>query len=193
MSVPTAEGFPAGNLLVPIPGVSLTPTSLIAGRELSWREWDSLLSDLARLENRARWWIGDLLIQGEVWYGHTYENAEKLTGLKRQTLKHYKRIAQRIDPPRRRSELTWSHHRRVEQLAPAEQDRWLDRAVAGHWTAQELEEEMLRDRAESTPEQFPDTQDNGDPPCCPWCHRPMDAVTLARLETAGMLQDRASA
>lgn len=84
------------------------------------------------------WYIGDLLNHTEGRYGETYAEITSLfPEYSLDYLRHIKMLCGKIPPPRRRMELSPSHHREVVSLPPEEQDRWLDRAV---------EEELPRDR-----------------------------------------------
>jgi hypothetical protein len=55
-------------------------------------------------------------------------------------------VASRIDPSRRREALSWSSHAEVASLAPAEQDRWLDRAESERMSVRRLRHAIKQDR-----------------------------------------------
>ena len=69
-----------------------------------------------------------------------YKQAALATGLAVPTLKWTRHTAERIPMPRRRHELTFTHHAEIAFGFddPAVQDQWLDRAVAEKWTAIQL-------------------------------------------------------
>lgn len=77
---------------------------------------------------RGQWWVGDWLNYGERAYGEKYAQAMDVTGLEYDTLSSYRWVAAEIEPCLRKQKLSWSHHKEVAALEPAEQAEWLDRA-----------------------------------------------------------------
>ena len=47
-------------------------------------------------------------------------------------------VASKIEPGRRREQLSWSHHAELAALEPADQDRWLDQAVSARLSVRSL-------------------------------------------------------
>ena len=108
----------------------LTPTSWSPHATMSFADWVEQGRRLGEVGRGAGWWIGDWLHYGNAAYGERYARAARVTGYDIQTLMNMVYVASHFDPPRRRQSLSWSHHAEVVALAPAEQDRWLDRAEA---------------------------------------------------------------
>jgi hypothetical protein len=125
----------AGSLIVP-GEVGLTRLQLPAG--LSLAEWRAVGGRLRELKNCMLWWVGDWCAYGECHYGATYTEALVETDYDYQTIANAKWVASRFEFSRRRENLSWSHHREVAPLEPAEADRWLDRAIAEHWSQKTL-------------------------------------------------------
>ena len=133
--------IPAAADRLVVPG-EVSPTGLQLRDGLSFAEWKALGSRLREVKDNLLWWLGDWLAYGERHYGETYDAARAATRYKIGTLRNAKYVAQRIDPSRRRDNLSWSHHYEVAALEPAEADRWLDRAVAEHWSQKRLRAEI---------------------------------------------------
>lgn len=103
--------------------------------------------ELGRMGRGVPWWLGDWLRYGNARYGERYEQASRITGYDVKTLTKMVYVASRIDPSRRRETLSWSHHAEVAPLAPAEQDRWLERAESERMSARSLRDAIKRAHA----------------------------------------------
>ena len=123
----------------------LPPTSWSAPGELSFVDWVEDGRRLARL-GRPGWWIGDWLRYGAEAFGERYEPAARTTGYDRQSLMNMVYVASKIDPARRREQLSWSHHAELAALEPADQDRWLDHAVTERLSVRSLREAIRGQR-----------------------------------------------
>lgn len=106
----------------------ITRTGLQVDGEPTCAHWAAFGAALARAEGAVHWWIGDWLNYGEQKYGEKYAQALDGTGFAYQTLRADAYVASRIELLRRRNNLSWSHHREVAALEPAEQDAMLDLA-----------------------------------------------------------------
>jgi len=126
--------------LLNLPGVSVTPTGLrFAPRvQLSFPEWESACQTITRVREVGHWALGDLLTQGNAWFGEEYLGADFGLNLSPETLKQVQWVSERVAPERRRETLSWSHHRCVAGKEPDEQDEWLDRAEQNDWSSREL-------------------------------------------------------
>jgi hypothetical protein len=94
---------------------------------------------LGDLHDSMQWAIGDYILDCEKLFGQeAYQVIESLR-ISEESRKQYVRVAQLVPPERRRVELTWSHHRSVAALPPAEADRLLSSASSQNWTKRELE------------------------------------------------------
>jgi hypothetical protein len=105
---------------------------------LGFEDWKGFGTRLGTYANASAWWLGDWLAFGRDKYGRRYKEGVAATGLEYQTLRNYAVVARRFAPARRRPELTFQHHAEVTALPDAEQDAWLERAVAGRWSRNEL-------------------------------------------------------
>jgi hypothetical protein len=123
-----------------LPDVSYEATGLVLRDGLSWERWTEIGATLQQMERSVQWWIGDWLNYGERAYGEKYAQAIETTGMKCQTLMNCAYVASKIDLPARVDSLSWTHHREVAALEPAEQVEWLAKAEAEHMTSRELHE-----------------------------------------------------
>lgn len=132
--------------MVPVAnGVAIRTTGLVIQRDLPVEEWAALGDRLGVLGKAIQWAIGDWLNYGELRYGETYAQFADLTGYKPETLMNMKFVAARVQPSRRRENLSFAHHTEVAGLAPSEQDYWLDCAEAEGWSRNRLRDEIHPD------------------------------------------------
>lgn len=110
-----------------IPG-EVTTTGLQLDRGLSFHEWEAVGRKLGNVGRAVMWWIGDWINYGEDVYGEKYSQALEVTGYDYETLRAAGWVAGKVETVRRRTVLSWSHHKEVAALPPAEQDAWLDKA-----------------------------------------------------------------
>jgi hypothetical protein len=102
------------------------PTALVLPERLPFDAWERLGHDVLRpMARGVQWWIGDWLNYGERRYGEKYAQAIDATGYDYSTLNGMRWVAERIAIVRRRTSLSWAHHREVAALEPAAQTRWL--------------------------------------------------------------------
>ena len=111
----------------------------LAHMELTRDEYETLGYVLGGMHETLKWAIGDYLIEGERRYGQEAYQLQESLGISEESRRQYVRVAEAIPMSRRHPELTWSHHRAVSALEPAEQDMWLEQAEAHHWSKAELE------------------------------------------------------
>jgi N6-adenosine-specific RNA methylase IME4 len=116
----------------------LTAAGLDLPLDLSFDDWLDVGCRLRELEGAIQWWIGDWLAYGERRYGEKYKLAAAATGYAYDTLNAARWVAQQVPFVRRRTNLSWSHHKEVAALGPTEQDRLLDAAHVEGWTRNEL-------------------------------------------------------
>ncbi|WP_419737916.1 hypothetical protein [Ruegeria sp.] len=97
------------------------------------------------------WEMGDWVAERPTAYGDMTRLAEKLD-VPLGTLKNRASVARRIEPSRRRDELSWSHHAEVAGLEPEEGDAVLAEASLYNWSVDRLRgvmaERSARGRAE---------------------------------------------
>lgn len=110
---------------------AFSPVGLATTRTPTFEEWEALGIHLALVEGALQWWIGDWLNIGEAAFGERASQAMDATGWELKTVLQYRWVAAAVPFDRRRPALSFSHHREVADLGPADQARWLDRAQAG--------------------------------------------------------------
>ena len=103
---------------------------------------------LQSVSRSVMWWIGDWLRFGDGKWGETSAQAVSMTGRQEQTLLDAQWVASKfVDNSRRREELSWSHHKEVAALPPAEADELLDLAEREGLSTRELRAEVSRRKA----------------------------------------------
>jgi N6-adenosine-specific RNA methylase IME4 len=123
-----AHGVPATHGLN-LPG-TLSRTGWVLPENLTFEDWVSCGKTLRKIEGSIQWWLGDWWAYGNHAYGERVRALEAgLVGdLKFPTVHSYGTVARAIGGDRRRSLVSFSHHREVAALPVEQQDRWLDRA-----------------------------------------------------------------
>lgn len=112
---------------------------------LTWRVIGQRLCDVSAC---SLWWIGDWVNYGERRYGEKYQEAVTLTEYAMGTLRNAAWVASAVQLSHRCDNLSWSHHREVADLKPAEQKRFLRLAEARGLSVDELRQEIRKDNAE---------------------------------------------
>src|SRR5215831_479476 len=159
---------------IEVPGV-LTETGLCLPEQLSFEDWLETGGWLARVEHTYRWCIGDWLNYGDRAYGEKYHDGLHMFDLDYGSLRDCAWVAANIELSRRRDKLSWSHHREIADLLPDEQDAWLDRAEAGHWSRQELRKRIRGLKALAEADLLPKT------PLLRFCQADMPTATIVSL------------
>lgn len=106
--------------------------------ELTFEEWRDAGERLGQIGRSSRWWIGDWINYGSATYGEKYDQALAVTGYDVGSLMDMAWLANTFEISRRRENLSWSHHAEIAALGEDDQERWLDRAVAGSWSVKKL-------------------------------------------------------
>ena len=106
--------------------------------DMSFDEWASVGSRIARIHSGSTWALGDWLLFGECRFGERYRSGLDVTNLNYQTLRNYAWVARSFAPARRREQLSFQHHAEVASLPAVEQDLWLHRAEAQGWSRNEM-------------------------------------------------------
>jgi hypothetical protein len=104
--------------------------------------WEHVGTQIFSFADSSSWWIADWLVYGESEFQDRYEEAIKRTSLSYQTLRNYTWVARRFPLPRRRQNLSFSHHFEVVALDPPEQDYWLRKAEELSWSKNKLRAEV---------------------------------------------------
>ena len=113
---------------------------IVLRNEMTHDEWMDAGRRLLDIGHNLQWWIGDWLNFGERRYGENYTAGLELFGKNYNTLKSYKIVAGRFEKVRRRTNLSWAHHR--EAAAQSDPDEWLDRAEDEGWKRNDLRHEI---------------------------------------------------
>lgn len=130
---------------VQIPGVQASRVGLIIDENLTPEAASTVFACLEHITGCSNWLWGDALaFAGRKWGNQhvesRYKHASEATGLAVQSLKMAKSVAERIPMARRQRKLTFTHFAEVAYAfsGDADQEAWLDRAIAENWTAIEL-------------------------------------------------------
>lgn len=108
-----------------IPG-EVTRTSLALPKGIDFAAWQAIGEQLTFAEGAVQFWLGDWFAYGESAFGES--EAAQAVGRAEETIRAAVWVSKRIPPANRRPNLTWSHHREVAALEPAEQSAVLDLA-----------------------------------------------------------------
>lgn len=146
--------------------VSLTLTD----PTMVYDRWEDLGRFLGNIDRRSRWWVGDWMNFGEAVYGEQaaqgvdvttkdrYNEAERVTGLDRQTLMNIRSVCGRVPKERRRKELGFWIHAEVAALEPDEQIWWLQHAITEGLSRQKLRQAIRASKGLPAPEQTPEPE-----------------------------------
>src|ERR1041384_4235327 len=88
--------------------------------------WARIGQRLGAMSRCTQSWLGDWISYGTARWGQKYSEAARITDYDVQTLRNIAYVAGRVEPSRRRENLSWSHHETLASLEPTEQDHWLD-------------------------------------------------------------------
>ncbi len=117
-------------------------------------DWATIGDALSQAEQSVMWWIGDWWAYGErQGYGERSRVLEELRtrGHNPPPFKicaNAGTVSRRFEGSRRRELLSFEHHKAVATLDKREQDWFLDRAEANHWSRAELRDEVRRYKLE---------------------------------------------
>lgn len=146
MSTNLAERSASPLTIFDIPGCKFTPTSLTIKPGLKFDHWERLGEMLKKTAQGVQFWIGDWIRYGESEYGEKYAQGLQTTGQTYQTLADDVYVASRVEISLRNEKLSFNHHRAVAALPPAQQKKWLSRAVTEGWSYRELRREIEKDK-----------------------------------------------
>jgi hypothetical protein len=133
---------------------------LVAKGKATYGQWEVALSVACGIAKSCPFWIGDLLNIGEHTYGEMYSQALNDTGFDPGYLRNVKWTCSRVELSLRSDKLSFTHHSLVAPCDPADQKKWLGKAVANHWTVKELREAMHE--GEEAGDSDGDAEDLGD-------------------------------
>jgi hypothetical protein len=130
--------------------VKLTDTSMVIADDTTFEESVSLYDFIDKIRERGRWWLGDLVNFMEGKFPDKYTQAIELTGLTYSRLTTIVSVCARIDPSRRRKELSFSMHEMCAYIPCQTADHLLDRAIKEKWTPEQLSDAVARSKGEPT-------------------------------------------
>ena len=122
--------------------VNLTEVGLTVVGEITFDEWLDLMQTLVRLETAFQFAIGDALVFGEARFGEKYSQAMEVTGLSYQSLANMVWVAKHVPLANRIANLSWTHHRVVASVEPADQLPLLAMALDQGLSATGLQEHI---------------------------------------------------
>jgi N6-adenosine-specific RNA methylase IME4 len=120
----------------------LNQTGWILPPRLSQEQWVICGAALERIEGAVQWWLGDWWAYGDHEYGERLKALEDPSGpladMNFGTLRTYGWVARQVTTSTRVDVLSFAHHKYVAPLPPAQQRRWLARAVKEGWSSNQL-------------------------------------------------------
>ena len=132
-----------------VPG-KLTPTGWTLPKTMSEEQWIAAGICLQRIEGAVQWWLGDWWVHGEHVYGERkalFDEGGPLADMNFQTVRNYGWVANAVTTSHRWDVLSFKHHEYVAAMLPAQQRKWLARAVKEDWSSNELKAAIARQAA----------------------------------------------
>lgn len=152
----------------------LQPCGWVAPEDIDLATWLVYGRRLGTVGRGVAWWIGDWLRYGNGKYGEKYSRAARVTGYDVQSLTNMVYVASRFELPRRREQLSWSHHAEVAPLEQRQQDHWLAMALEQRLSVHSLRQELRALRAATRSiargERPLRRRAASDHVVCPYCH-----------------------
>jgi N6-adenosine-specific RNA methylase IME4/ADP-ribose pyrophosphatase YjhB (NUDIX family) len=128
--------------IIKIPYCQITENSLCIQENIGKEQWDQIGIILKTMEKSIQFWIGDWIRFGEKKWGKMYKEAEEITGLENNTLRHIKSVSDNIDSCRRRHNLSYSHHAEIVGLNEEQQEKLLDKAESENLSVRDIRQEV---------------------------------------------------
>lgn len=146
---------------------SATETSMLFEEHLTFENWKLVGAQITQVQEASLFWLGDWLNAGKVKYGTKYRDALVILGDKYeyQSLANIAFVCSHVLADARKVKLTFSHHREVCGLPPAQQKKWLDQAIKEGLSAASLRKAirnnaMLKDKSDNTVDKSKDKKVN---------------------------------
>ena len=117
---------------------TFTKIGLNIQKNISYEDWQKVGGLIVQIYRSSQWWIGDWLNFGENKWGEMYSQALESTPYSYRTLATAKWVSNKIEMARRRETLSFSHHKEVAALEPAEQIKMLKKAEENGLTHKDL-------------------------------------------------------
>lgn len=123
--------------------VEYLPNALRIPEGISFDDWEDIGAKLKASLVGHQWWIGDWLRFGGHKWGDKYEAAAAVLGMKPQTLRKYKQIAEAFPEfGMRIPNCSFNHHQIAASLPPKRRARVLQAAAGDGWSAARLRSEI---------------------------------------------------
>lgn len=117
-------------------------TGLDLPEDLAYDDWVSVGAALRHMERNVKWWLGDWWRYGERRYGEL-AGAAAATGLDGETVRGAAWVATKFsEPVRRRTDLSFEHHKEVAGLPAEKADRLLEEAAERGMTREHLRQKV---------------------------------------------------
>lgn len=123
----------------------LTEVGLEVSGKPDFEDWMEYGKSLKTLEGTARQFaIGDWIVAGFDTYEHgKWEAVQQVWGNDaKETLRKYEWVASSIKSVLRRTDLSFSHHEVIADLAPDKQRQWLEKAAENKWSVSTLRQKI---------------------------------------------------
>jgi hypothetical protein len=119
---------------------------------LPFDRWVGIMSTLQQIDRSVKWWLGDALIYGERTYGEqaadAYPDAFSKKIVSESAMRQAMWVSEKFPPDTRVSALSWTHHRAVAELPPADRSELLQTAERERLSTRDLID-RVRDRQEA--------------------------------------------
>ena len=126
----------------------MSRTGVELARDVKIDEYWAFFEGVFAVIKQSQWVIADMIVGGEARFNLSYKTIAERTGLKIETIRQYAYVSRnasiRID------ELSFSHHHAVINLSPAQQKKWLQRAVENEWSVADLRRQIKGDTLPTT-------------------------------------------
>jgi hypothetical protein len=106
-------------------------TGILFDEGTTWEEWEKLWNNVQQIHRSVLWFCGDALKFADRKWPDKWPQA--VDGYATETMNVAKWVAERIELERRRPNVSYTIHRTVASLEPADQDKLLDRAEREKW------------------------------------------------------------
>lgn len=122
--------------------------------DMTEAEWLDVGEKLFKIQNALNWYLGDWLAAGwtagdETWEGKYIALATRFR-YKVSSVKSFASVCRKLPPLTRVKGLNFAHHRLVTRFDPDTRKMWLEKALAGDWSAKQLRLEIKKKRGKQT-------------------------------------------
>ncbi len=126
----------------------MSRTGVELARDVKIDEYWAFFEGIFAVIKQSQWVIADMIVGGEARFDLSYKTIAERTGLKTETIRQYAYVSRNVSI--RIDELTFAHHHAVINLSPAQQKKWLQRAVENEWSVAELRRQIKGDTLPAT-------------------------------------------